>query len=120
MKRGKEKTKRAILLFLVMVLNRVVTAQHDYGLARSESGRWLYGKGNAPCKEEWPTLSVAKENLINTKDEWDAFVKKNPFFVLSAADSKCARCCQAEPILLDLQIVLEGKENFAYPHKNVK
>ena len=114
------KTNYAVILFLVMFLNGVVIAEHDYGLSLSESGRWLYGKGDAPCLEEWPTLSVANENLINTKDEWDAFVKKNPFFVLSAADSKCALCCKAESILLDLQILLEGKENFAYSHKIVK
>ena len=59
----------------------------------SESGRVLWGKGRVECEEDLPTLSVATENLINTKAEWDQFVKDNPFFIVGAADSKCKLCC---------------------------
>ena len=59
----------------------------------------LYGKGNFACDEELPTLSVAAENIIHTKTEWDKFVENNNFFVVAAADSNCAACCDSEPLL---------------------
>ena len=65
----------------------------------SKSGRILYGRGEPECDEKLPTLSVAKENFIKTKAEWDRFVKENPLFVVSISDSKCSKCCRAEPIL---------------------
>ena len=59
----------------------------------------LYGKGNFECDEELPTLSVAADNIIHTKAEWDEFVENNNFFIVAAADSKCAACCDSEPLL---------------------
>jgi len=59
----------------------------------------LYGKGNFECDEELPTLSVAADNIIHTKAEWDEFVLNNNFFVVAAADSKCVACCDSEPLL---------------------
>ena len=53
----------------------------------SASGRVLWGKGRVECEDDLPTLSVAAENLINTKVEWDKFVKENPLFVVGATDS---------------------------------
>ena len=59
----------------------------------SESGRVLWGKGRVECDDDLPTLSIATENLINTKVEWDQFVKENPLFVVGASDSNCKHCC---------------------------
>ena len=59
----------------------------------------LYGKGYAPCDENLPTLKVAEENIIRSKAEYDAFAAKHPLFVVGAADSQCAACCDSEPIL---------------------
>jgi hypothetical protein len=59
----------------------------------------IIGNGKPPCDEEKPTLSVATENLIETKAQWDEFTGKNPFFVLGATDSKCKKCCETEPLL---------------------
>ena len=69
----------------------------------SESGRNLWGNGNNNCDENLPQLSVGKENMINTKADWDAFAKANTFFVLGATGSTCEDCCTTEPILNDLQ-----------------
>ena len=69
----------------------------------------LYGKGAAKCDDELPTLSVASENLISTKAEWDAFTKAHPLFVVGAADSSCAACCDSEPLLNDLRKTIVGK-----------
>ena len=113
-----------LLLFLVMFLNIIVIAKktkHDYGLPLSKTDRWLIGKGKAPCDKEIPQLSIAKESIINTKKEWDAFVPYNPLFVLATADSTCAECCTSEPFLRDLNEIIEDKKIFAhYTHKLVK
>ena len=43
------------------------TKEENAAKIKEEEDKWvLYGKGNAPCEDELPTLSVAKENLINT------------------------------------------------------
>ena len=72
---------------------------YEEGSAYSKSGRILYGRGHPECDKSLPTLSVAKENLIETKAEWDIFLKENPLIVVSISDSKCIKCCRAEPIL---------------------
>ena len=80
----------------------------------------LYGKGPAPCDDELPTLSVGAENLINTKEEWEAFVEKNPFFIVGGADSTCEKCCDSEPLLKELEKAVKNKAIFSYPEKNKK
>ena len=45
------------------------------------------------CDPDLPTMTVASENLISSKQEWDAFLKKHPFFVLGVGDSTCKACC---------------------------
>ena len=96
------KNKSVFLLFFAIFFDNIVIAKkqkHDYGLSISKTGRWLFGKGNPPCDKSLPTLSVANNNIINTKKEWDDFVDLNPLFVLSTADSTCDECCTAEPFL---------------------
>lgn len=51
---------------------------------------------------ELATLSVANENKIESKAEWDTFVKENPLFIVGGADSTCDKCCESEPLLYDL------------------
>lgn len=80
----------------------------------------VFGKGYTYCEEDLPTLSVARENLINTKEEWDEFRSKNEFFVVAAADSSCAKCCDSEPLLNDLLSFIKDKAVFSYPEKNKK
>lgn len=80
----------------------------------------LYGKGAAKCDDELPTLSVAADNLINTKAEWEAFTKTHPLFVVGAADSACATCCDSEPLLNDLRKAIESKTMLSFPEKNKK
>ena len=41
---------------------------YDSGVAESESGLFLYGKGNAKCDKKLPTFTVGAENLIMNKD----------------------------------------------------
>ena len=65
-------------------------------------------------------MSVARENLISSKAEWDAFTKKHPFFVLGVGDSACKRCCTSEPVLNDLLGKVKDKSLMSYPHKDKK
>lgn len=62
-------------------------------------------------------MSVGKDNLINTKVEWDLFAKANAFFVLAATGSTCENCCTSEPILKDLQELIKDKNVISYPEK---
>ena len=98
----------------------VVHPRYIEGSSISKSGRSLHGRGNPVCEANLPTLSVGKENLLQTKVEWDRFVKENPFFVVSISDSKCPLCCRAEPILESLENAIKDKAIFSYPEKNVK
>ena len=124
---------KALLLFLALIVFHASSSEyddnpdnpesddaHDYGISVSGSGKTLWGKGYSKCEDGLPTLSIAKENIINTKAEWDAVVKKNPFFIVSASDSKCELCCRAEPILRDLTPSLLGRHMLSYPEKNKK
>ena len=71
----------------------------------------------SPCDDNLPQLSVASENMIKNKAEWNAFVKANSFFILGAVESKCTKCCKTEPILNNLKDMLTSKM-FTYPEKN--
>ena len=82
----------------------------------SESGE---DYGQRKCRG-LATLSMANDNLIGSKAEWDTFVKGNPLFVVGGADSTCERCCESEPLLHDLQQELQGKAKFSYPQKHKK
>ena len=76
--------------------------------------------GTNLCDPNLPTLSVAKENLIETTPQWDQFVKENPFFLLGMADSSCegTECCQTEPILDQFSKHFAGKSVLSFPTKN--
>lgn len=52
-----------------------------------EEGYQLIGNGYPPCREGLETLSVAGDNMIKSKADWDLWVKENPLFVLGGADS---------------------------------
>ena len=103
-----------VLNFTLLVLAQFSSPAYAI-LYDQETEPVLYGKGFAPCDDELPTLSVASENIIQTKEEWDAFQAKNPFFVVGAADSTCEKCCDSEPLLLELQKVTKDKAIFSYP-----
>ena len=72
------------------------------------------------CDDDLPVMTVAVENLISTKAEWDAFVKKHPLFVLGVGDSACKMCCESEPVLNDLLSKTKGKNLLSYPVKDKK
>ena len=80
----------------------------------------VYGKGMAQCEDGLGTLSVARENLLQTKADWDAFVEKNPLFVVGAADSSCKACCDSEPLLRDLELMVKEKSVLSFPEKHKK
>jgi hypothetical protein len=77
-------------------------------------------EGRGRCDDDLPVMTVAKENLISSKAEWDAFVKKNPLFVLGVGDSTCKMCCESEPVLNDLLGKIKDKSLMAYPVKDKK
>ena len=72
------------------------------------------------CEDDLATLSVATENNIRSKEDWDEFVAKNDFFIVGAADSSCTKCCDSEPLLRDLLSFIKDKAVFSYPEKNKK
>ena len=111
MKKGAIVLKFSFLLSVVQLLALPASAKEE---------TILVGPGQTDCEEDLPTLKVAEENIINTKQEWDAFVSKNQFFVVGAADSKCRQCCNSEPLLRDLQDAIKDKSIFSYPEKNKK
>ena len=72
-----------------------------------------------PC-EGMLTLSAASDNIIRTKAAWDSFIEANPLVVIGAAASDCEGCCDSEPILRDLGLLMEGKAKLSYPEKHKK
>ena len=72
------------------------------------------------CQDEFPSLSVATENLINTKAEWDSWLRKHEFLVLGVSDSTCASCCESEPLLNDIYHKVKDKSVLSYPMKTTK
>lgn len=72
-----------------------------------------------PC-EGMPTLSAASDNIIRTKAAWDSFIEANPLVIIGAAASDCEGCCDSEPILRDLGLLMEGKAKLSYPEKHKK
>ena len=111
--------KLLLIIFLTQILLCAQSEEHDYGISVSATGRVLWGEGWSNCDDKLPSLGVASENMINTKAEWDDFVKANPFFVLGATDSKCKQCCRSEPILNELNAMLERRV-LTYPEKDKK
>lgn len=59
------------------------------------------GRPKVNCRDDLPTLTVAKEHTL-TRETWDKFKKKYPMFVLGVADSTQASMCDTEPMLEDL------------------
>ena len=60
----------------------------------------VVGQSIPTCSSDLPTLSVGKENLIETIEQWDTFVQDHPLFLLGMSDSGCApQCCESESIL---------------------
>ena len=75
--------------------------------------------GQELCDPNLPTLSVGKENLIETIGQWNVFIQVNPFFLLGMGDSGCApECCETEPILDGLSKHFAGKSSLSYPTKS--
>ena len=52
-----------------------------------EEGYIAIGNGYPTCREGLDTLSVASENMIRSKADWDRWVNENPLFVVGGADS---------------------------------
>jgi len=86
----------------------------------TDSTAFVIGKGNTKCEDELPTLSVAAENTVRSRADWDSYVEKYPLFVAAAADSKCSGCCDSEPLLRDLEVFVKDKAVFSYAEKNKK
>ena len=80
----------------------------------------LFGNGVQKCEEGLPTLSIASDTILRSKQEWDDFLDKNPFFVLGLTDSTCNKCCDTEPILNELQFLVKDKAVISYPEVNKK
>lgn len=100
-------------LLVLAQLSLVVYAIDDN--QRDQQNLIVYGKGNARCEDDLPTLTVSTDNLVQTKEEWDDFVSKNDFFIVGAADSSCVKCCDSEPLLRDLVNYIKDKAVFSYP-----
>ena len=79
--------KRAFVLKLTLLFAQYFASAESADSKNKEP--IVYGNGQAQCEDELPTLSVASENILSTKAEWDAFVEKYPFYVVGAADSTC-------------------------------
>mmetsp|Transcript_25747 Transcript_25747/g.34409 ORF Transcript_25747/g.34409 Transcript_25747/m.34409 type:complete len:82 (-) Transcript_25747:1793-2038(-) len=76
-----------VLKLTRLLLSAATLSRGAHAAVYADPDDVVYGKGAARCEDDLPTLSFAKENLINTKAEWDEFTKKHPFFVVGAADS---------------------------------
>ena len=49
----------------------------------------------------YPTFSAASGNILKA-EEYTAFVKKHPFFIVGVTDAKCKECCESEELLVEL------------------
>ena len=73
------------LFALTLVLAEVTVIQNSETEFQEASEKEKRNK----CDPDLPTLSVANDNLISSKAEWEAFTKKHTFFVLGVGDSSC-------------------------------
>ena len=76
--------------------------------------------GVIACQDDLPTLSVAQENLVTSKQEWDLWLKNHEFLILGVSDSTCASCCESEPLLHDIHGKVKDKSVLSYPMKTTK
>jgi len=67
------------------------------------------------CVDVLPTLSAEKENIIESIDQWNDFIRDNPFFVLGMGNSHDEYACDSEPMLDQLSYHLS-----VYSHEFVK
>ena len=109
----------ALTLLLVIGVVKAANSKRD-GYYIGDDKVILYGNGVKSCEEGLTTLSVASDIILRSKQEWDDFLDKNPFFVLGLADSTCAKCCDSEPILNQLQNFVKDKAVMSYPEVNKK
>ena len=64
---------KAVFLLIAQFAIAVLTKDSE----TTEVKPVLYGNGQATCEDDLPTLSVASENIIRTKAQWDDFVANN-------------------------------------------
>jgi hypothetical protein len=62
-------------VFLILAQFAIATLAKDSETAKEKPV--LYGNGQAPCEDDLATLSVASENIIRSKAQWDDFVENN-------------------------------------------